>query len=111
MAEKPENHAKFEHLFTEMNPSTRAKYLRCWNDFAAFANLGENVTPQEEDFMAYFRYKRVKDGFTSSTLWNFFSCLNKVYQALYKRKLQVCYSNLMNFHAKTLFVQAIRDHL
>ena len=76
-----------QNLFQDLNPVTRYKYLKNWNEFVKHSGINIDMEPKEEHFMAFFKMKRVR-GCLGNSLWNAHSCLNAVYISLYNRKLQ-----------------------
>ena len=78
-----------DEAYSPGNPQTKKTYLRHWVDFVEMSGIEAGKEPTFENFMEFFAQKREKLNCTGNTLLNVYSSINKVYQKLYDRRLQV----------------------
>ena len=91
-----------------MEAKTFEVYKKSWLEFLDFASISVLKQPKEEDFSAYFDYKRSKN-LCGNYLKSIYSHLSKFFCIIYNKKLKVRVPFLLKLIARKCRTKSVQN--
>ena len=80
------------HIAESIDAKSWPKYERYWKQFCEFCEISKEKPPTSEHVLDFLKDCRDERELAPTTMWTVFSCLNKFFQHLYDKSLNVSFS-------------------